>query len=99
MNTSSDSGVHPSFSLINDEPDNSSTKAKLKLKVDVVSVTVEQHTEGRLQDSQSLLDLNVTMPSNVSPRRTHANRMSCCSFGFSSETSMSPLQQGSERSV
>ena len=40
-----------------DEPDNWSIDAKLKLKVGVVSVTVKQHTEDRLQDSQSLLDL------------------------------------------
>ena len=38
------------------EPDTWSTDAKLKLKVGVVSATVKQHTEGRLQDSQSMLD-------------------------------------------
>ena len=49
--------VDPSFSFeSDDEPDNWSTGAKLKLKVGVVSVTVKQHTEGRLQDSQSMLD-------------------------------------------
>ena len=68
--------VDPSFSLMNDELDNWSTDAKLKLKVGVVSVTVEQHTEGRLQDGQSILDLEMvrcnvvsahsrTMPWNV----------------------------------
>ena len=39
-----------------DEPDNWSTDAKLKLKVGVVSVTVKQYKEDRLQDSQSMLD-------------------------------------------
>ena len=39
-----------------DEADNWSTDAKLKFKVGVVSVAVKQHTEDRLQDSQSMLD-------------------------------------------
>ena len=50
--------VGPSLSFeSDDEPDNRSTDAQLKLKVGVVSVTVKQHTEDRLQDSQSMLDL------------------------------------------
>ena len=50
--------VDPSLSFeSDDDPDNWSTDAKLKLKVGVVSVTVNQHTEGRLHDSQSMLDL------------------------------------------
>ena len=50
--------VDPSLSFeSDDEPDNWSTDAKSKLKVGVVSVTVNQHTEGRLQHSQSMLDL------------------------------------------
>ena len=50
--------VDPSLSFkSDDEPDNWSTDAKLKLKVGVVSVAVKQHTEGRLQHSQSMLDL------------------------------------------
>ena len=49
--------VDPSLSFqSDDEPDHWSTDAKLKFKVGVVSVTVKQHTEGRLQDSQSMLD-------------------------------------------
>ena len=48
-----------SFKLIHDTSDRS-TDAKLKLKVGVVSVTVKQHTEGRLQDRQSMLDRCVT---------------------------------------
>ena len=49
--------VDPSLSFASDdELDNWSTDSKLKLKVGVVSVTVKQHTEGRLQDSQSMLD-------------------------------------------
>ena len=50
--------VDPSLSFESaDEPDNWSTDVKFKLKIGVVSVTVEQHTEDRLQDSQSMLDL------------------------------------------
>ena len=41
--------VDPSFSLVNDEPDNWSTDAGLKLKVGVVSVTVEQQVLCLLQ--------------------------------------------------
>ena len=48
------------FSLISDDERGvSGTAAKLKMKVGVVSVTVEQHTEGRLQDSPSMLDLEM----------------------------------------
>ena len=39
-----------------DELDKWSIDAKLQLKVGVVSVTVKQLTEGRLQDSPSTLD-------------------------------------------
>ena len=49
--------VDPSFSFgSDDDPDNWSTDAKLKLKVGAVSVAAKQHTEGRQQDSQSMLD-------------------------------------------
>ena len=49
--------VDPSFSFESkDEHDKWSIDAKLKLKVGVVSVTVKQLTEGRLQDSPSMLD-------------------------------------------
>ena len=44
-----------SFTLLHDTFD-WSTDAKSKLKFGVVSVTMEQHTEGWLQDSQSMLD-------------------------------------------
>ena len=40
--------------------------AKLKMKVGVVSVTVEQDTEGRLQDSQSTLNLEMALYNVVS---------------------------------
>ena len=54
--------VAPSFSFIgDDEPDNWSIDAKLKMKA-----TVEQHTDGRLQDSQSMLDLEMVMCNVVS---------------------------------
>ena len=36
------------------------------MKVGVVSVTVEQHTEGRLQDSQAMLDLEVAVRNAMS---------------------------------
>ena len=50
--------VDPSLSFESDDKfDNWSTGSKSKLKVGVVSVTVRRHTEGRLQDSQSMLDL------------------------------------------
>ena len=50
--------VDPSLSFESaDELDNWSTDAKLKWKVGVVSVTVKQHTEDRLRDSQSMVDL------------------------------------------
>ena len=49
-----------SFSLtVADELGAWCTTAKLKMKVGVVSVTVEQHTEGRLQVSQSMLNLEM----------------------------------------
>ena len=44
-----------SSSLINDELNYWSIDAKLKM----LSVTVEQPTEGRLQDGQSMLDLGM----------------------------------------
>ena len=47
INISSDNEIpffDPSFSLMNDTPNNWSGDAKLKLKFGVVSVTVEQHT-------------------------------------------------------
>ena len=48
----------PGFSLMSDDKSGVwGAAAKLKMKVGVVSVTVEQHTEGRLQDSQWKLDL------------------------------------------
>ena len=43
------------FTLFYDTFDGS-TDAKSKSKFGAVSVTMEQHTEGRLQDSQSMLD-------------------------------------------
>ena len=47
----------PSFLLTRDDGlDNWSIDAKLKLKVGVVSVTVEQNTEGRPHDNQSMFD-------------------------------------------
>ena len=50
--------VDPSLSFESaDEPNNWSTDAKLKLKFGVVSVTVKQHQEDRLQDSHPMLDL------------------------------------------
>ena len=56
-----------SFSLISDdEPGVWSTDAKLKMKVGIVSVTAKQHTESRLQDSQSSLDVEMTVCSVVS---------------------------------
>ena len=49
--------VDPSLSFKSaDEFHNWNNDAKLKLKVGVVSVTVKQHTEDRLQYSQSMLD-------------------------------------------
>ena len=42
-----------------DEPDNKITDTKLNFKVGVVSVTVKQHTEDRLRDNQSMLDLEM----------------------------------------
>ena len=60
INTSSVAVIpmDPSLSFeSDDELDNRSIDAKLKLKVGVVSVTVKQHTEDRLQDSRSMLDL------------------------------------------
>ena len=51
--------VDPSLSFESaDEPDSWRTEAKLKLKVDVVSVTGKKHTEDRLQDIQPMLDLS-----------------------------------------
>ena len=50
---------------MNDELDNGSTDAKLKMEVGVASVTVEQHTEGRLQDSQVKLDFEEMVACNV----------------------------------
>ena len=52
--------VAHSFTLIHDTSERS-TDAKLKLKIGVVCVCDgEQHTEGRLQDNQSMLDTCVT---------------------------------------
>ena len=52
--------VDPSHSSESaEELDNWNIDAKLKLKVGVVSVTVKQHSEDRLQDSQSMLDLQM----------------------------------------
>ena len=51
IDASSDSDIFsaPSVSLISDdEPGDWGTDAKLKMKGGLVSVTVEQHTEGRL---------------------------------------------------
>ena len=45
------------------------TNVKLKMKVGVVSLTVDQHTEGRLQVSQSMLDLEMAVYNVVSANR------------------------------
>ena len=56
-----------SFSLASaDELGAWCTTAKLKMKVGVVSVTVEQHTEGRLQVSQSMFNLEIAVYNVVS---------------------------------
>ena len=47
-----------SFVWFDDEPGAWGTDTGFKMKVGVVSVTVEQHAEGRLQDSQSMLDFD-----------------------------------------
>ena len=86
-----------------DEPDNWSTDAKLKLKVGVVSVTVKQHQDDRLQDSQSMLDLQMVKCNVVSAHSRDdalecfsvkdAFRQDCHSVGFGNETSMSPRSE------
>ena len=90
---------------MNDEPDNWST----------ASVTVEQHTDGRLQDSQSMWDLEM-VTCNVQSALSRDDALKCfslkgasrqdescgqhrCSVGFGSETSMSLSKQVTERSV
>ena len=56
-----------SFSLTSaDELGAWCTTAKLKMKVGVVSVTVEQHPEGRQQVSQSMLNLEMDVNTEVS---------------------------------
>jgi len=65
VDTSSGSEVFVgrSFSLTgmisDDEPGVWAPDAKLQMKVGSLSVTVKQHTEGRLADSRSMLDLSV----------------------------------------
>ena len=92
--------VDPWFSFErDDEPDNWSTDAKLKLKVGVVSVTAKQHREGPLQYSQSMADLQMVKCNVVSALSRDdalecfsvkdAFRQDCRSFGFGSGTSMS----------
>lgn len=60
---SSEFFVGQAFSLTgmisDDEPGVWGPDAKLKMKVGDVSITVKQHTEGRLADSRSMLDLSV----------------------------------------
>ena len=56
-----------SFSLTSaDAPGERYTTAMLKMKVGVVSVTVEQHTESRLQVSQSMLNFEMAVYNVVS---------------------------------
>ena len=79
----------------------------LKLKVGVVSVTVKQHTEDRLQDSQSTLDIEVVKCNVVSAHsrddavecfsvKDAFRQEFCYSVSLGNETSMSLLK---ERSV
>ena len=90
------------------------TTAKLKMKVGDVSVTVEQHTEGRLQVSQSMLNFEMAVYNVVSvnprveawrvlARWTHGNRLQhlivAVPLVVGSETSILPWQQMSERCV
>jgi len=65
INTSSSSDIFggPSFSLTgvisDDEPGVWGPDAKLNMKLGALEVTVKQHTEGRLADSRSMLDLSL----------------------------------------
>merc|ERR1712107_568806 len=65
INTSSSSDISggPSFSLTgvisDDEPGVWGPDAKLNMKLGALEVTVKQHTEGRLADSRSMLDLSL----------------------------------------
>merc|ERR1719374_511169 len=65
INTSSSSDISggPSFSLTgvisDDEPGVWGPDAKLNMKLGALVVTVKQHTEGRLADSRSMLDLSL----------------------------------------
>ena len=73
-----------SFSLMsNDEPGVWSTDAKLKMKIGIVSVTAKQDTESRLQDSQSSLDVEMTVCSVVSAHlRVHSLKSSSVKEAF-----------------
>ena len=55
----------PPFSLkgiiSDDEPGVWGADAKLKMKVGVVSVTVKQHTEGRVENYQWMLDIETVL--------------------------------------
>ena len=59
-------GTSPALTAASSVPGDWGIAAMLKMKVGVLSVTVEQHTEGRLQESQSMLDPEMVVCSVVS---------------------------------
>ena len=77
MNTSSDFAAPSCMLRGDDKPDCWGTDAKLKVKVGVVSVTMEQHTEGRLKDSQPMVDLEMVV-SNVVVSTITCRRLGEC---------------------
>ena len=67
INDSSGSDIFTALSLTSaDDLGAWCTTAMLKMKVGVVSVTVGQHTEGRLQVSQPMLNLEMALYNVVS---------------------------------